>query len=74
MAGPILGILATVFGTTTALYYACFPSFFVNNGVAIAAGGTGVFLGLLIATLVIGTAAVYLIITSNNQNRSKNTI
>ncbi|WP_230932267.1 TMEM199/VMA12 family vacuolar ATPase assembly factor [Priestia sp. TSO9] len=74
VAGTILGILATIFGTATALYYACFPNFFVKNGVAIAAGGTGVFLGLLIATLVIGVAAAYLIVTSNNQNRPNNTI
>jgi hypothetical protein len=74
VAGTILGVLATIFGIATGLYYACFPSFFVKNGVAIAAGGTGVFLGLFIATLVIGLAAVYLIITNDNQNRPNNTI
>ena len=74
VAGTILGILATIVGIVTGLYYACFPSFFVKNGVVIAAGGTGVFLGLLIATLIIGMAVIYLVVTSNNQNRPNNTI
>ena len=74
VAAAILGGLGTIFGIVTGFYYACFPNFFAQNGVAIAAGGTGFFVGLLIATLVIGLAAVYLIIANNNQNRPNNTI